>query len=279
MKESLPANRARFTIAHELGHLTIPWQFGSFSFCHSRITHRFDDEVLRKIETDANYFAAELLVPLSWVESRLPSATDSLAAWLVSLAAEARVSIIVAMISAVRAFPPGILFVLTDADGSTTYVGLSPDSDVPTPGRGDPFDVAAYAQVATSYTAEAYGGGSKLVHAFAYSSAVELSEPHEEDCSALLNGILNDLGLDGETRQSARNQVNGVIGNVHNRMREAGRADAALALVLQRFAGRTIAGVSHQAFRSYLECRARAAVAPPKAKKPGRPRKASKGTA
>ena len=118
--------------SHELGHLTIALRSSGPS--RSAIPESPTGSTTRS--SGRSRPGCKLLcggasrVPLSWVESRLPSATDSLAAWLVSLAAEARVSIIVAMISAVRAFPPGILFVLTDADGSTTYVGLSPDSDV-----------------------------------------------------------------------------------------------------------------------------------------------------
>jgi hypothetical protein len=60
--------RQKFTLAHELGHIVIPWHTGVI------ISHTDAEKNLdlfweyREIEAEANRFAAELLMPSPWVE-------------------------------------------------------------------------------------------------------------------------------------------------------------------------------------------------------------------
>jgi len=262
--------RARFTVAHELGHLLIPWQCDAISFCHSAITHRFENYTVGQIEADANNFAAELLVPLSWVQQRVASATALSAAWLVELARDARVSVIVAMLSAVRACGPNHLFVLTQ-DDAVTYIGRPQPSHIQRiaiPEPGDRFDPSATAGEVAIHTVAAYGSG-RAAHAFAFPSAVPLGVSEDSDCNGILDRMLDDLGvLDARARLSAKGVVNGIVGAVHNDMASAGNAERALAILVQRFAGpRQLAVCGHQEFRRYLECRARASVMQPGEKK------------
>ncbi|WP_294275797.1 ImmA/IrrE family metallo-endopeptidase [uncultured Sphingomonas sp.] len=58
--------RRRFTLAHEIGHIKIPWHIGNIIDKidgHSKIHSRID----RQIEAEANRFAAELLMPNVWM--------------------------------------------------------------------------------------------------------------------------------------------------------------------------------------------------------------------
>lgn len=66
----LNMNRERFTVAHELGHLILPWQTETV-FCHTEETLTTNDDVYRAIESEANRFAGELLVPVEWALSLL----------------------------------------------------------------------------------------------------------------------------------------------------------------------------------------------------------------
>lgn len=76
INNSTPEVRQNFTLAHELGHVIIPWHTGTI------VSHidEFDSDVeYREMETEANKFAAELLVPTSWLintEDKLESIHD-----------------------------------------------------------------------------------------------------------------------------------------------------------------------------------------------------------
>src|SRR6266567_4859385 len=60
------AKRKRFTVAHELGHLVIPWHVGSLA-CNWLESHG-DSDITRQLEAEANRFASELLMPARWVK-------------------------------------------------------------------------------------------------------------------------------------------------------------------------------------------------------------------
>ena len=62
LKESLNANRKKFTIAHELGHFYIPWHSELMFGCDIKEMDFKNDYVPR--EKEANMFAAELLMPI-----------------------------------------------------------------------------------------------------------------------------------------------------------------------------------------------------------------------
>lgn len=57
--------RKKFTLAHELGHVIIPWHTGTiFSDDSDELQGEFE---YREMEAEANRFAAELLMPTEWV--------------------------------------------------------------------------------------------------------------------------------------------------------------------------------------------------------------------
>lgn len=63
-----PARR-RFTAAHELGHASIPWHFNSEYWCTANDIESY--HATRKVEREANEFAAELLLPERVVREHL----------------------------------------------------------------------------------------------------------------------------------------------------------------------------------------------------------------
>lgn len=74
-----PKTRQRFTAAHELGHIIIPWHFGSIVDQDIFDNDNLAEEIHYRVqEGEANRFASELLMPLDWVlhlieEERGPS--------------------------------------------------------------------------------------------------------------------------------------------------------------------------------------------------------------
>jgi Zn-dependent peptidase ImmA (M78 family) len=58
--------RRRFTLAHEIGHIIIPWHAGVI-VDELDAPHRLQRGRYREMEAEANRFAAELLMPTVWV--------------------------------------------------------------------------------------------------------------------------------------------------------------------------------------------------------------------
>ncbi|NJN62094.1 MAG: ImmA/IrrE family metallo-endopeptidase [Coleofasciculaceae cyanobacterium RL_1_1] len=63
-----PEKRKRFTLAHELGHIFIPWHTGRSISNFKTATDTNSEYGL--MEREANYFAAELLLPSTWVAKK-----------------------------------------------------------------------------------------------------------------------------------------------------------------------------------------------------------------
>lgn len=61
---SAPATRRKFTLAHELGHIVIPWHTGTIV---SHLDPHQADAAYMQMEAEANRFAAELLMPSDWL--------------------------------------------------------------------------------------------------------------------------------------------------------------------------------------------------------------------
>lgn len=68
INSSLPPTRAAFTLAHELGHVSLPWHIGTIV---SDNYNGNDHSNYRTMEAEANRFAAELLMPTYWIKNQL----------------------------------------------------------------------------------------------------------------------------------------------------------------------------------------------------------------
>lgn len=65
--------RVRFTIAHELGHIFIPWHNGSTTYTDSKSNTK---RLIDKNEAEADAFASELLLPTTWVKEQIQKYRD-----------------------------------------------------------------------------------------------------------------------------------------------------------------------------------------------------------
>lgn len=70
-----PETRMKFTLAHELGHIIIPWHTGTIV---SHLEPGEEDVEYLQMESEANRFAAELLMPGDWLSEEFERA-DSVA--------------------------------------------------------------------------------------------------------------------------------------------------------------------------------------------------------
>ena len=108
--------RKRFTLAHELGHIIIPWHNGDVK-CNTDTPYR-TIEGQRKVDTqelEANIFASELLMPHDWLVSQLADSTLSFQNCLDYVREQASTSIMACLYALEDALPPGhVYYVQTD---------------------------------------------------------------------------------------------------------------------------------------------------------------------
>jgi hypothetical protein len=124
--------RQRFTLGHELGHLVLPWHLGTLACTVD--TSDVAGEYLHSVgESEANRFAAELLLPEGWLRG-LFGQSDRLSD-LAQRLQEADVSAHVACLQLTRVLQPGWLFAILDDDSHVIMSGRSRGTDLSAPRR------------------------------------------------------------------------------------------------------------------------------------------------
>lgn len=126
--------RGRFTLAHELGHILIPWHLGSLG-CHAADWSEAADMEYRSTEAEANRFASELLMPSAWISEILktsPTIKDT-----VESMEQAQVSRSAACFTLIQALPPGYLLVETDREQRVRRTARSSGTTAEGPKAGE----------------------------------------------------------------------------------------------------------------------------------------------
>lgn len=108
VNRTLHKHRLRFTLAHELGHVIIPWHVGSI--VDETEESRIDLGLTYwQLEGEANRFASELLMPSEWAAEVLLGKKNPISG-AESISTIAEVSFAAAMVKAQSLLPRGYLF-------------------------------------------------------------------------------------------------------------------------------------------------------------------------
>ncbi|MEW9990201.1 ImmA/IrrE family metallo-endopeptidase [Clostridium butyricum] len=107
-----PLTRLRFTLAHELGHIKIPWHIGMIA-CHIDNESTIARNEYEEMENEANTFASELLMPQSWLKKKLVDNNGAKLLTLISIISEeAAVSFLATLYAIINVLPQGyVVFV------------------------------------------------------------------------------------------------------------------------------------------------------------------------
>lgn len=109
--------RRRFTIAHELGHICIPWHTGvdlcSLDNPYVKIEGQ---QMINTQELEANIFASELLMPTDWLKQTFELNTKDLPNLINQICSAANTSFMACFYALENVLPAGdLFFVKTDA--------------------------------------------------------------------------------------------------------------------------------------------------------------------
>lgn len=127
---TMPTTRKRFTLAHELGHIVIPWHTGMIS-CHTINESDIKMNEYYQIELQANEFAAELLMPSEWVCSLIESYEgQELKSLINAVCSQAEVSFLAALYKVFELLPKGYIAFVEHKERGYTQTIKSNNTEV-----------------------------------------------------------------------------------------------------------------------------------------------------
>jgi hypothetical protein len=227
VNRTLHKHRLRFTLAHELGHVIIPWHVGSIvdETEESRIDLGL---VYWQLEGEANRFASELLMPSTWAGGILAEAKNPFAG-AESISAIAEVSFEAAMIKAQNLLPKGYLFARFDNnDLMSTGRTVGTLASMPKVGRtraAELFPEAANHWVKSK--------GSQEYHVWRFADEmpiVESARPWRE----VFQEIADDVGIPPTELGKFKLRVMAVVSNANNSTRTSRTPEAVNSAAIQR---------------------------------------------
>jgi hypothetical protein len=202
--------RRRFTLAHELGHILIPWHAGTVFVSHVETDSASASHDYRAMEAEANRFAAELLMPTRWVRDRLGDSSLRDIYGRLGLADASRT---VMSLQICQAAPPGWFFVEVDSAERVTTTARSGGTRVSLPKRGESLTLDALPNAAKE---EIDGGSSKTIW-WRFASVVPASASAlSGEWRLILAAVLADSGLDVAAQDEAKKSISGIIGSANS---------------------------------------------------------------
>jgi IrrE N-terminal-like domain len=216
LNDSRPQTRKRFTLAHELGHVLIPWHIGTI-LDEIDLSNNKNDLSYWELENEANRFAAELLMPRDWLKKSVDRFKNpcELVAYVTK---KSNVSMEAAVIRLQNMLKPGYIFASIDDDGFVVSSGRSHGTLVTPPSRRYSLDTnAAFPACDMRWEARVR---DRLWLWWHFASEVKLPAPLDErDWREILDGILCDLHLDPESSIKLKQTINGIVGYVNGAVR------------------------------------------------------------
>ena len=233
VEKSAPPARQRFTLAHELGHILIPWHVGT-------IVDQIDPDLADvssdywRMEVEANTFAAELLMPHSWIE-KLIGDISNLADLHRAISETCDVSAESAGIRLMQFLPKNIVYA-SERDGLVEFSGRTEGTLAGKLNRGDRFPCRIFDYNKQHYVSEI---NRSRLHWWLLPDSIQLDVDVTDDRSwrEILDIILLDIGIPDSETPSVKASINGIIGyaNSECKRRNESNVGSIVSACIQRF--------------------------------------------
>ncbi len=257
-----PSVRQRFTLAHELGHILIPWHIGTFI---DSIDQKYSDSNIGQynywsIEAEANTFAAELLMPKVWVENLIHT-NSNLANCHKIVSVQCEVSPLSAAIRLVHFLPKGIVYAC-ERDGKVEFSGRTNGTLANALRRGLEISETYYGYCKEHFIADL---NLRRLHWWQLPEKIILDTQNDDRTwREVLNNILNDISIPENQLTKLKMSINGVIASVNGTIKRTDEysIDVLVTACIQRLVDRTELQdfVNHKDFKLFLSKRANAFV-------------------
>lgn len=224
--------RQRFTLAHEIAHYFIPWHAGLI-ICHIDPKNNLRDYIYKEMESEANRFASELLMPLDWLKKVVRTRKNI--SDIVQRVHETGASYTSLNIALCGALPPGYLFVEVGRDGEVEYTGRSHGTVASPPYNEKNFEPESYSNISSEH--EIIISSFTTIHWFKFRKNLKprVVSKDPRNSKEIIKDILNDIEPNKVKRQSLLQRINGVVGAA-NSLQKATTETELLSFLHQRFA-------------------------------------------
>lgn len=242
INSSNPPLRRRFTEAHELGHIIIPWHRGTI-VDHVDPAHAGPANDYWTFEDEANQFAAELLMPSDWVSAAVED-EPNLARLHRQVSVECKVSTLAASRRLATALPANIIFVCERA-GAVEFSGKTLSTLANVPSWGSPFDPSLFEYARKHFKVI---HGDRQLHWWVLPDEIAATTIDDRPWREVLDEIVEDIGVPAPDRARFKMSVNGVLSVANSAMKQQGRhtKNAVVAACLQRFSDRVdLSDIAH----------------------------------
>lgn len=239
--------RQRFTLAHELGHLIIPWHIGNI------IDSLNTPEDLAynshwQIENEANIFASEFLMPTDWVKSAIQM-HKNLSNLHSFIADSCDVSLQAAAIKLTPLLPPNIVFAVTKGN-IVKYSGKTDGTFASAPQRDCDLQSNLYSYALNYYSKKTQ---KQVLHWWELPNTMSIVSTDTRPWRVILAEIIEDL----PEYSNKKTSINGIIAGINGRKKSSNLAYSVETLtssLIQRFNNDKtyINLINHPKFESFL---------------------------
>lgn len=249
--------RQRFTMAHELGHILIPWHVGAVVIDHvdpvgpdQPRNWSTKDWVM---ENEANSFAAELLMPHSWIQD-LISVTPDLSEAHRVVSSECKISALSSAIRLSQLLPDKIVYASVK-NGKVEFSGRTNGTIASPLDWGIDFPSDAFNYSEQHYVSTVSG---RSLHWWKLPQEIHIDTSDERSWKEILDGILHEICDNEDDIAQYKKSINGVIGYANSTCREKSNIDAVVSACVQRLRDLPSyhAVVEHDDFLTFIRKRA-----------------------
>lgn len=218
--------RRKFTLAHEIGHIVIPWHTGTIV---SHLDPGHADTAYAQMEAEANRFAAELLMPSDWLALQFERA-GSVEDYFRTVHATAGTSQEATFYKLFKSLPSPVICFQVDTSSRLLKAKRSPTAPYFQPEEGTLIDPAYFA-ANSRYEAFEIDGQCYVSWTFIGRDIAEIdSRPWRE----IYSTILDDTGMRANLQS-----INAVLAGAFNKSRALSEQD--------------ICGAIYRAFDNYRQ--------------------------
>jgi Zn-dependent peptidase ImmA (M78 family) len=210
VSSELPASRRLFTLAHELGHIVIPWHVGTI--VDNVYDNFYNNYYYKMLEQEANRFAAELLMPKHWVMQNFKDLT--LAELHKNIVHSVGVSSHAAAIRLIQLLQPNIIYT-AEKNNIVLHSGSSALTKASTQSEGDIFDRRFY-ELVDEYSC--FEAGAINYHWWKVSSVMNVEIDDDRSWREILTKICNDTVPLSQVK-AFKLRLNGIMGSVNSSLK------------------------------------------------------------
>lgn len=205
VNENISRKRQIFTLAHELGHIIIPWHIGTI--VDDIYSQGYKDFEYSIIEQEANRFAAELLMPDEWVFEKYSENEFDISKLHKQIVNDCSVSDQAAAIRIADLLPKNIIY-CAESNKTVLHSGRSNLTAAFVQEPNSIFDINFYPYIDNYYTITF---GNSKYHWWKLSSKVEIKKNTDNRTwREILDSIVDDLDFYEEPRKF-KASINGII--------------------------------------------------------------------